>query len=176
MSRQPLFVMNYIRHSTTHYNDVIMSVTASQITSLTIVYSTVYSGADQRTHQSSASLAFLRGIHRGPVHNEYMVSGCYSSSSSSSSCLDCLRCEFGQDRTSRKRPRTKTPGNYAIYDKEIHIYLLQIGCLVSTVDFPQITCLNRCNHRHHRVQCRKSEWCKRHQGRMLFCHYTYNIR
>ena len=39
----------------------------SQITSLTIVYSTVYSGADQRKHQSSASLAFVWVIHRGPV-------------------------------------------------------------------------------------------------------------
>ena len=47
-----------------HYSDVIMGVMASQITSLTIVYSTVYSGADQRKHQSSASLAFVRGIHR----------------------------------------------------------------------------------------------------------------
>ena len=47
-----------------HYNDVIMSAMASQITSLTIVYSTVYSGADQWKHQSSASLAFVRGIHR----------------------------------------------------------------------------------------------------------------
>ena len=41
-----------------------MSAMASQITSLTIVYSTVYSGADQRKHQSSTSLAFVRGIHR----------------------------------------------------------------------------------------------------------------
>ena len=40
-----------------HYDDVIMGTIASQITSLTIVYSTVYSGADQRKHQSSASLA-----------------------------------------------------------------------------------------------------------------------
>ena len=47
-----------------HYNDVIMSTIASQITSFAIVYSTVYSGADQRKHQSSASLAFVRGIHR----------------------------------------------------------------------------------------------------------------
>ena len=43
-----------------------MGIVASQITSLTIVYSAVYSGADQRKHQSSASLAFVRGIHRGP--------------------------------------------------------------------------------------------------------------
>ena len=44
---------------------------ASQITSLTIVYSAVYSGADQRKHQSSASLAFVRGIHRGPVNSPH---------------------------------------------------------------------------------------------------------
>ena len=44
-----------------------MSAIASQITSLTIVYSTVYPGADQSKHQSSASLAFVWGIHRGPV-------------------------------------------------------------------------------------------------------------
>ena len=40
---------------------MIMGAIASQITSLTIVYSTVYSGADQRKHQSSASLAFVNG-------------------------------------------------------------------------------------------------------------------
>ena len=51
-----------------HYNDVTMDAIVSQITSLTIVYSTVYSDADQRKHQSSASLAFLRGIHRWPVN------------------------------------------------------------------------------------------------------------
>ena len=54
-----------------HYGDVIMSLIASQITSLAIVYSTVYSGADQRKHQSSASLAFVRGIHRGPVNSPH---------------------------------------------------------------------------------------------------------
>ena len=47
-----------------HYNDVIMGMIASQITSLMVVYSIVYSGADQRRHQSPASLAFVRGIHR----------------------------------------------------------------------------------------------------------------
>ena len=46
-----------------------MSAIASQITSLTVVYSTVYSDADQREHESSASLAFVRGIHRGPVNS-----------------------------------------------------------------------------------------------------------
>ena len=46
-----------------HYSDVIMGTMASQITSRMIVYSTVYSGADQRKHQNSASLAFVRVIH-----------------------------------------------------------------------------------------------------------------
>ena len=41
---------------------------ASQITSLTIVYSTVYSVADQRKHHSSASLAFVREIHQWPLN------------------------------------------------------------------------------------------------------------
>ena len=51
-----------------HCNDVIMGAMASQTTSLTLVYSTVYSGADQRKHQSSASLAFAWGIHRWSVN------------------------------------------------------------------------------------------------------------
>ena len=54
-----------------YYNDVIMGTIASQITSLTIVYSTVYSDGDQRKHQSSVSLAFVRGIHRGPVNSPH---------------------------------------------------------------------------------------------------------
>ena len=52
-----------------HYKDVIMSTMASQITGVSSVYSTVYFGADHRKHQSSASLAFVRGIHRWPVNS-----------------------------------------------------------------------------------------------------------
>ena len=48
-----------------------MGEIASQITSRDIVYSTVYSGADQSKHQSSASLAFVWGIHRGPVNSPH---------------------------------------------------------------------------------------------------------
>ena len=66
------------RHGETHrfsYNchnsDIIMGAIASQITSLTIVYSIVHSGADQRQHQSSASLAFVWGIHRWPVNSPH---------------------------------------------------------------------------------------------------------
>ena len=44
---------------------------ASHITSLAIVYSTVYSGLDQRKRQCSASLAFVRVIHRWPVNSPH---------------------------------------------------------------------------------------------------------
>ena len=50
-----------------HYSDVIMGAMASQITSRTIVYSTVWS----LKHQSSGSLAFVRGIHRWPVNSPH---------------------------------------------------------------------------------------------------------
>ena len=53
-----------------HYNDVITGAMASQITGLMIVYS----GADQRKHQNSASLAFVRGIHGWPVTTTTLVS------------------------------------------------------------------------------------------------------
>ena len=54
-----------------HYNGVIMSTMASRIASLTLIRSKVYSGEDQRNHQSSASLAFVCGIHRWPVNSLY---------------------------------------------------------------------------------------------------------
>ena len=54
-----------------HPGGVIMGAIASQITSLTIAYSTVYSGADQRKYQSSASPAFVRGTHRWPVNSPH---------------------------------------------------------------------------------------------------------
>ena len=49
----------------THYSDVIMGAMASQIA---CVFS-VCPGADKRKHQSSASLAFVRGIHRWPARH-----------------------------------------------------------------------------------------------------------
>ena len=54
-----------------HYKDVIMGAMASQISSLTIFYSTVYSGADQSKHQSSVSLALVWGIHRWLVNSPH---------------------------------------------------------------------------------------------------------
>ena len=65
-----LFIIHDLCHAAAdqltapHYTNVIMATMASQITSLTVVYATVYSDADQRKHQSSASLAFVWGIHR----------------------------------------------------------------------------------------------------------------
>ena len=63
--------MKTIVWSTHYYNDVIMSEMGSQITSISTVCSTIYSGADQRKHQSSASLAFVGGIHRWPVNSSH---------------------------------------------------------------------------------------------------------
>ena len=68
-----ILVLNKISTPDYHYNDVIMGTIVFQITSLTIVYSTVYSDADQRKHQSSPSLAFVRGIHRGPMNSPHKL-------------------------------------------------------------------------------------------------------
>ena len=68
ISEQVVYIENAVRK---HYNDVIMGAMASQITSLATVYSSVYSDADQRKHQSSASLAFVWGIHRWPVNSPH---------------------------------------------------------------------------------------------------------
>ena len=67
--RECLWVQNIIY--ILHQSDVIMSMMASQITSLMIVNSTVYSGADQRKHQSSTSLAFVWRIHQWPVNSPH---------------------------------------------------------------------------------------------------------
>ena len=63
--------VSLLKSTLNHYTDVIMGTIASQITSLAIVYSTVYSDADQRKYQSSASLAFVWGIHRRPVNSPH---------------------------------------------------------------------------------------------------------
>ena len=64
----------YFLFRTQHYCHIIMGTMASQITSLTIVYSTVHSGTDQRRHQSSAWLASVWGIHRDRDSNAKNVS------------------------------------------------------------------------------------------------------
>ena len=62
---------HYVQQWNRHNNDVIMSAMASQIIGVSSVCPTVGSGADQRKHQSSASLAFVRGIHRWPVNSPH---------------------------------------------------------------------------------------------------------
>ena len=58
--------LTYAQHkSPSHYNDVTMGAMASQITSLTIVYSTVYSGADQRKHQKLCVTGLCAGNSPG---------------------------------------------------------------------------------------------------------------
>ena len=52
-----------------HYSDVMMSAMVSQNTGVSICLLSCLSDADKRKHQSSASLAFVRGIHRWPVNS-----------------------------------------------------------------------------------------------------------
>ena len=74
-----------------------MTKIASQITSLTVVYSTVYSEADQRKHQSSASLAFVWGIHRDrwiPRTKGQLRGKCFHLMTSSWCLLGCVVLAF----------------------------------------------------------------------------------
>ena len=64
-------IMLYHINTDDHYNDVIMGAIAFQITSLAIVYLTVYSDADRGKPQSSAPLDFVRGIRRWPVNSPH---------------------------------------------------------------------------------------------------------
>ena len=65
----PHYFFSLLDHITlrTHYNDVKMGTIASQITSLTIVFSTVCSDAYQRKHQSSASRGPVNSPHKWPL-------------------------------------------------------------------------------------------------------------
>ena len=62
-----VYVYIYIYIYIYHYTDVTMNAMASQITGLSIVYSNICPGADQRKHQTSTPLTFVRGIHRFPA-------------------------------------------------------------------------------------------------------------
>ena len=72
---QTIFYMgdngNILHFGLTLYSDAIMSAMASQITGVSIVYSTICSSAYQRKHQSSASLAFVREIHGWSVNSPH---------------------------------------------------------------------------------------------------------
>ena len=64
-------LLKWPQQTTSHCCDVIMSAMASEITGVSIIYQTACSDAYQRKHQSSASLAFVRGIHRWPVNSPH---------------------------------------------------------------------------------------------------------
>ena len=66
-----IYVRKLQQITMTHYNDVIMLAMTSQITSVSIVCSSVCSGSDQRKYQSSVSLAFVRGIHWWPMDSPH---------------------------------------------------------------------------------------------------------
>ena len=61
-----VFFRTHCKTALLHYRDLIMSAMASQIIGVTIVYPTNCSRAYQR-NTKSASVAFVRGIHRSPV-------------------------------------------------------------------------------------------------------------
>ena len=67
--------MHTMRLSREHYIDVIMGEMVYKIASLPTVYLTVYSDTYQRKHQSSASLAFVRGTHQSPVNSPHKGPG-----------------------------------------------------------------------------------------------------
>ena len=73
-----------------HYDDVIMTMLASQITSLTVVYSIVYSGVNQRKHQSSALLAFVP--HKWPVTRKMFPFDDVIMLNTSHKCGNCFPC------------------------------------------------------------------------------------
>ena len=84
-----------------HYTDVLMSTTVSQITSLTVVYSTVYSDADGRKHQSSASLAFVWGINRDrwiPRTKDQLRGKCFHLMTSSCTVCRVTSLTWGDNR------------------------------------------------------------------------------
>ena len=103
---------------------------ASQKTSLTIVYSAVYSGANQRTHQSSASLAFVRGIHQGPVNSPqkgpvtrkmFLFDGVFMKGYPGACRLRCTRCTFMRDIT--------TTTHQYISERCLHLRLVKLVIL-----------------------------------------------
>ena len=134
-----------------------MSAMAPEITSLTIVYSIVYSGTGQRKHQSFASqLASLRGIHRLPVnsphkgpvtrkknkifrkHNPqmramYLVSFANSSSALCTTFLSVQSHNLGPDSLQRC---PASIGNPAVEIRR------SLGCLITRKGFPIIVRLH----------------------------------
>ena len=71
ISQSPVNVIKQWVSILCHYTDVIMSAMVSQITCVSIIWSIICSGADERKHPSSASLAFVREIHWWPMDSPH---------------------------------------------------------------------------------------------------------
>ena len=115
-----------------------MTTMASQITSLTVVYSTVYSDADQRKHQSSASLAFVWGIHRDrwiPRTKGQLRGKCLHLMTSSCDVLIYPRlCQYGAEGVFPW-------GIFVIFSvcASIYAHYCHYGCVIMSAMASQIT-------------------------------------
>ena len=135
--------------SSLHYIDVVMTTMASQITSLTVVYSIVYSDADQRKHQSSASPAFVWGIHRDrwiPRTNGQLRGKCFHLMTSSwresrvTNTNDVWFCPLGTVNHPRFGFLICTGPTFEGLIIWMHI-MLQISCKVVWFDIAILPCI-----------------------------------
>ena len=103
-----------------------MTTIASQITSITFVYSTVYWDADQRKHQSSASVAFVWGIHRDrwiPRTKGQLRGKFFHLMTSSCSMLECTWWEYSH------RPLYQSEWELCTHTKQTKTVISHTRCL-----------------------------------------------
>ena len=86
-----------VHYSAPHCSDVIMRAMVSQITGVLFVYSIVCSGADQRKHQSSASLVCVTEIHRWPVNSPQSPVNCPHKSQWRGKCFHLMTSSWKQE-------------------------------------------------------------------------------
>ena len=110
-----------------HYNDVIIGVIASQITSRTIVFSTVYLDTYQRKHQSSGSPAFVRGIHRRPMNSPHKWPVTRKMFPFDDVIMFSFMCHLNVEKPKRQNMQTR----YKI-KRKIHTFLLSLFILRGT--------------------------------------------
>ena len=106
-----------------HYNEVIMSAVVSEIISLPIVYPTVYSGADQRKHQSSASLALVQGIHWWPVNSPHKGPVTLNMFPFNDGIMYCIVCCY---KNLRQNDRNDTGDIWKAFFQRRHFINIQI--------------------------------------------------
>ena len=107
---------------------------------LMIVYSAVYSGADQRKHQSSTSLAFVQGIHRWPVNSPHK--GPVTRKMFPFDDAIMLKCLFHIDKGLDYHCACDCPSNYLCYaisryiaDCKSRNYFLKFPLAVKDLDY-----------------------------------------